>query len=310
MTAPVATYRLQFRSGMNFRRAAELVPYLAALGVSHLYASPIFQATPGSTHGYDVADYGAFDSTLGGMEDFTQLTTALRQHGIKLILDIVPNHMGASPSNGWWRDVLEWGRDSAYADYFDVAWAAPKLLVPALASSYGRALTEGRFSLAYDAETGDCSFKYDALILPLAPPSYAQIIGRLDPADFGALARRFAVAKKEDSAQLKSDLAALTKDRAVRTAIRDAIAAIAADRDAIHTLHENQVWRLVHWRAAREQLTFRRFFEIADLGGVRVERQRGFEGGHRLALSLFAAGAVGGARSGHIPGAGATRRSP
>ena len=308
MTAPVATYRLQFRSGMDFRRAAELVPYLEALGVSHLYASPIFQATPGSTHGYDVTDYGAFDSALGGMEDFAQLTAALRQHGIKLILDIVPNHMGASPSNGWWRDVLEWGRDSAYADYFDVDWAAPKLLVPALASSYGRALTEDRFSLAYDAETGNCSFKYDALLLPLAPPSYAQIIGRLDPAGFGALARRFAAATKEDSAQLKSDLAALTEDPAVRSAITDAIAAIAADRDAIHALHEHQVWRLVHWRAAREQLTFRRFFEIADLVGVRVERQRVFDDVHGIVLALVAARDVDGLRIDHIDGLADPRR--
>jgi len=302
MTAPVATYRLQFRSGMDFGRAAELVAYLKALGVSHLYASPIFQATPGSTHGYDVTDYGALDSALGGAEGFARLAAALRQHGIKLILDIVPNHMGASPDNSWWRHVLEWGRDSAYADYFDIDWAAPKLLVPALASSYGQVLTEGRFSLAFDAETGSCAFKYGELLLPLAPPSYAQIIGRLDPSSFGALARRFAGAAQEDSAQLKSDLATLTEDRAVRLAITDAIAAIAADREAIHALHEHQVWRLVHWRAAREQLTYRRFFEIADLVGVRVERQKVFEDVHGLVLALVAAGDVDGLRIDHVDG--------
>jgi (1->4)-alpha-D-glucan 1-alpha-D-glucosylmutase len=196
MTAPFATYRLQFRSGMDFRRAARLIPYLEALGVSHLYASPIFQATPGSAHGYDVTDYGALDSALGGGQGFADLAATMRQHGIKLILDIVPNHMGASPGNAWWRDVLEWGRSSAYADHFDIDWSAPKLLVPALASSYGQALTQGAFSLAFEAETGGCSFKYGGLLLPLAPPSYAHIIGRLDPTTFGALARRFAVATR------------------------------------------------------------------------------------------------------------------
>src|SRR5262245_22078339 len=138
MKAPLATYRLQFRSNMDFRSAVEIVPYLKKLGISHLYASPIFQAAHGSTHGYEVTDYGAPDSALGGREGFAQLTAALRENGIGLILDIVPNHMGASPDNRWWRDVLEWGRDSAYADYFDIDWSAPKLLVPALASSYGQ----------------------------------------------------------------------------------------------------------------------------------------------------------------------------
>jgi (1->4)-alpha-D-glucan 1-alpha-D-glucosylmutase len=308
MTAPFATYRLQFRSGMDFRRAARLIPYLKALGVSHLYASPIFQATPESTHGYDVTDYRALDDTLGGTEGFADLATTMRQHGIKLILDIVPNHMGASPGNEWWRDVLEWGRSSAYADHFDIDWSARKLLVPALASSYGQALNAGAFSLAFEAETGSCAFKYGGLLLPLAPPSYAHIIGRLDPSTFGALARRFAVATQEDSTQLKSDLAALAEEAAVRSAIIEATEAIAEDREAIHQLHEHQVWRLVHWRAAREQLTYRRFFEIADLVGVRVESQRVFDDVHGLALSLVASGDVHGLRIDHVDGLADPRR--
>jgi (1->4)-alpha-D-glucan 1-alpha-D-glucosylmutase len=216
--------------------------------------------------------------------------------------------MGASPGNKWWRDVLEWGRSSAFADHFDIDWSAPKLLVPALASSYGQALIQGRFSLAFEAETGSCSFKYGTLLLPLTPPSYAQILGRLDPSTFGALARRFAVATQEDSSQLKSDLAALAEDEAVRSAIVEATEAIAQDREAIHALHEHQVWRLVHWRAAREQLTYRRFFEIADLVGVRVERQKVFEDVHGLALSLVASGDVHGLRIDHVDGLADPRR--
>src|SRR5690606_12322286 len=106
----IATYRLQFRNGMTFDRAVEIVPYLKKLGVSHLYASPLFAATKGSTHGYDVIDHNRFDPDLGGEEGFARLSEALRSAGLKLLLDIVPNHMAASLENPWWRSVIERGR--------------------------------------------------------------------------------------------------------------------------------------------------------------------------------------------------------
>src|SRR5262245_50281272 len=122
MTIPTSTYRIQFRNGTTFDHASTLIPYLKGLGISHLYASPIFTATRGSTHGYDVSDANEIDPTLGGRSGFDRLTNLLKDAGIGLILDIVPNHMAASSENRWWRSVLEWGKQSPYARYFDIDW--------------------------------------------------------------------------------------------------------------------------------------------------------------------------------------------
>ena len=120
----VATYRLQFREGTDFAAAAELAPYLKQLGISHFYASPIFAASPGSTHGYDVVDYNRFEADLGGDEGYGRLSDAMTAEDIGIILDFVPNHMGVSAENGWWEDVLACGRESRYASTFDIAWDA------------------------------------------------------------------------------------------------------------------------------------------------------------------------------------------
>jgi (1->4)-alpha-D-glucan 1-alpha-D-glucosylmutase len=302
MIRPRATYRLQFRGGMDFDRAAALVPYLAALGVSHLYASPIFQATPGSTHGYDVADFNAIEPEIGGEAGFERLNRALAEHGLGLILDFVPNHMGASPHNPWWRSVLEWGRDSRYADHFDIDWLAPKLIVPALGKPYGQALADGELGLAFGPADGGLSFTYYELRLPLTPPSYARILVQLEDEPFPDLARRLAVSTPETADELKLELAELATVSHMTQALEKALADILADREALHGLHEAQAWQLAYWRAARETLTYRRFFEIADLVGVRVERPAVFEDAHRLVLRLVADGRVHGLRLDHIDG--------
>lgn len=125
---PAATYRIQFRNGMTFDRVVELVPYFKDLGISHLYASPIFTATSGSTHGYDVTDPNEIDPAIGGREGFDRMAAALKQAGMGLILDIVPNHMSTSLENLWWRDVIEHGSQSRYAHYFDIDWSRPLTL--------------------------------------------------------------------------------------------------------------------------------------------------------------------------------------
>src|SRR5262245_59609167 len=123
MMLPTSTYRVQFREGMTFDRACRLVPYLQALGISHLYASPVFTATRGSTHGYDVTDMNEIDPSIGGRAGFDRLTSALKAAGLGLIIDIVPNHMAASPENAWWRSVLEGGAASPFARHFDIDWS-------------------------------------------------------------------------------------------------------------------------------------------------------------------------------------------
>jgi (1->4)-alpha-D-glucan 1-alpha-D-glucosylmutase len=302
MIVPSATYRLQFRNGMTFDRAAALAPYLSRLGISHVFGSPIFRAEPGSTHGYDVVDNRVIDEALGGPEAFARMITAFQAEGLGFILDFVPNHMSASPYNPFWRDVLEWGQASDCAQFFDIDWTAAKLLVPALGTSYGQALEAGEFGLHFDDRDGGLTFTYYRLKLPLTPTSYAQVLARAEGDDFAEWARRFAVATPETSSELKAELATATHDPRVRQALGQALASVRNDIEALHELHEQQVWRLTHWRAARETLTYRRFFEIADLVGLKVESPRVFDEIHASVGKLIVAGSVNGLRLDHIDG--------
>ena len=194
MTSPTATYRLQFRNGMDFARAAALVPYLRALGVSHLYASPVFTATPGSTHGYDVVDHNELDPALGGAAGFAELAAALRREGIGLLLDIVPNHMGANVYNPWWRSVLEWGQASPYAGHFDIDWRE-QLTLPVLGRPFDEAAAEGDVGLRFDAQLGLLGLASGDALIPLghlADPSavrIAELAGEAGPEDGDRLHR-------------------------------------------------------------------------------------------------------------------------
>ncbi|SER15820.1 maltooligosyl trehalose synthase [Faunimonas pinastri] len=302
MAQPTATYRLQFRGNMDLGEAAGLAPYFRKLGVSHFYASPIFTATPGSTHGYDVSDFNEVEPELGGKPGFDALSEALRAQDIGMILDFVPNHMGASVYNPWWRSVLEWGQASDYADHFDIDWSAPKLVIPVLGQPYGEALSSDMFGLIFDSEEGSISFAYFENRLPLNPTTYARILGRIETEPFPELARRFAIARPESVEPLKTELASLAGNPEHQEQLDRALADTLGDRNALHEIHEAQAWRLTYWRAAREGLTYRRFFEIADLVGVKVERPRVFDDVHRLLLEMIAAGQVQGVRLDHIDG--------
>ena len=252
---PSATYRIQFRNGMTFDRAAALAPYLKDLGISHLYASPIFTATSGSTHGYDITDPNEIDPAIGGREGFDRMVKALRNAQIGLILDIVPNHMATSLENRWWRDVIEQGKNSAWAHYFDIDWTRPVTL-PFLGDTFEAELESGALALKRDPETGKPAFVYYDQAWPLNPQTLAT------------------------GEQLLT----------------------SSDRDAILALHEAQSWRLMSWREAPRQLSWRRFFEITGLIGVRVEDPAVFDDTHRLILELVHSGIVDGLRIDHIDG--------
>ena len=296
-----ATYRLQFREGMDFARAKTLAPYLAGLGVSHLYMSPILRAVPGSTHGYDGASYDEIEPILGGEDGFRDMAEAFQAQNVKLIADFVPNHMGASPFNPWWRDVLEWGADSPRASTFDIDWSAPKLLIPVLGEPYGEALEKGRFGLDFDPADGGINFTAGGMKLPLSPPTYANILSRAGD-DFEDITNHFSIATPETATELKAQLAARTKEAALVETLSTTLRDMAADHEAMHILHEAQVWRLAYWRAARETLTYRRFFEVADLVGVRMEQPSVFEDTHRLMLALAHDGVIDGLRLDHVDG--------
>ena len=159
-----ATYRLQFHRHFTFRDATGLVPYLARLGISHLYASPIMKARSGSTHGYDIIDHNRLNPEIGSEADFQSLIDALHAYGMGLILDFVPNHMGVGGNdNAWWLDVLEWGQDSPFAAYFDINWDASRadlkgrVLLPVLRDQYGVILENGEIALRFDPQEGSFS---------------------------------------------------------------------------------------------------------------------------------------------------------
>ncbi|WP_137391862.1 malto-oligosyltrehalose synthase [Rhodoligotrophos defluvii] len=176
MTSVRATYRLQFRNGFTFRSAADVAPYLRRLGISHVYASPVFTAQSGSTHGYDVTDCNAFDPALGGEEGFRAMRAALEAEGLGLILDIVPNHMAASTQNGWWHDLLRHGEASPYARFFDIDWQRydGRVLLPVLGDSYGTVLGQGGLSVV--SEKGEPEIAYYDKRFPLSP----ETVGNLD----------------------------------------------------------------------------------------------------------------------------------
>ncbi|RST80935.1 malto-oligosyltrehalose synthase, partial [Aquibium carbonis] len=298
MTLPRATYRLQFRNGMTFDWAAELAPYLARLGISHVYASPVFSAPPGSTHGYDVADHGEIDPLLGGRPGFDRMVEAFRAEGLRLILDIVPNHMAADLANPWWRSVVEWGRQSPYAGHFDIDWRE-RLTLPLLGRPYAEALAGGDIRLAFDRARGFIGLALGALVLPLHPASYESVLARFRSPAAGEIAAEAGLADPGDAARFHARLRPLLAEA---DALAEEMEAASADRAFIDRVHGQQAFELIHWKEARRHLGYRRFFEITGLVGVRVEDEAVFDDVHRLVLDLVRDGAVDGLRIDHVDG--------
>jgi (1->4)-alpha-D-glucan 1-alpha-D-glucosylmutase len=316
MTELRATARLQFHRDFPLDRATELVPYLHRLGISHLYASPLLTSRPGSTHGYDIVDHTRIDPELGGEDALRRLVAALRAHGMGLILDIVPNHMGVGGAdNAWWLDVLEWGRASPYAEFFDIDWEPPdatlrgRLLAPFLGVPYGEALAAGDIVLRFDPTDGRFfACAHDAHRFPITPRDYPEILraGGLS----GNLVTPFITAgwgraeARQRAEAGREALCAAWRDRP--EAFQAALAAYRPDtpegRERLHRLLEHQHYRLAWWRAAADEINWRRFFDINGLAGLRAERPEVFEATHAYILRLYAAALIDGVRIDHIDG--------
>lgn len=267
MIEPRATVRLQLHEGYTFEDARSDLGYFGRLGVSHLYLSPVTQARSGSTHGYDVVDHERVSPALGGEEALRRLASDARRAGMGILLDIVPNHMASDPENPWWRDVLENGRKSRRAGWFDIDWDAPslqgKVLAPFLAKPYGDALAAGDIRLVHDTAAG-LFLSVHGTVYPLAPET-------VPPGEPDAAVAAHDPARPDG-------------------------------RDRLHALLERQHYRLAWWRCAAEIINWRRFFEVAGLIGVRVERDDVFEAVHGLVLRLYAEGVVDGLRVDHVDG--------
>ena len=318
-TTPRATARLQFFSGFTMDDAVPIVPYLAGLGISHLYASPLLKARPGSTHCYDIVDHNQINPELGGEPALRRLVAALRAHGMGLLLDIVPNHMGVGGAdNDWWLDVLEWGRTSRHAETFDIDWDPPdaslhgKLLAPFLGSSYGETLANCELVLKCDAATGGLFIEYHEHVFPVSPRG-AAIVLHNEPglkeasAAFGKAARlggRNAgyAALAEAKAMLRTAAQTPEGGAALAAALGRFGAETPEGQRRLHELLERQHYRLVWWRAATDEINWRRFFDINTLAGVRAEVPRVFDATHRYILELYAEGLIDGVRIDHIDG--------
>jgi (1->4)-alpha-D-glucan 1-alpha-D-glucosylmutase len=320
---PIATYRLQLSA--DFDAAAAVVPYLKALGITHLYASPFLKARKGSSHGYDIIDHAQFNPELGGEAGFERLSAALRQHDLGLILDFVPNHVGVHfADNAWWLDVLEWGPASPHAASFDIDWEQLPyrnrggVLVPILGSSYGQALERGEIQLRYDPTEASFSAWYFEHRLPIAPERYGEILRMIvkeagaelsaPGLDILALASRYAGLRRPNRKEAPAFKAELKSISGAAEIIARGLDAYRAGPDrtastlALHHLLERQHYRLGHWRLASSDINYRRFFDINTLAGLRIEDAGTFEAIHRLVKRLITQGKLQGLRLDHIDG--------
>jgi (1->4)-alpha-D-glucan 1-alpha-D-glucosylmutase len=335
---PTCTYRLQFNRRFTFSQARDIVPYLDSLGVSDVYASPYFQASPDSLHGYDITDHNKLNAAIGSREDYDAWVAELNAHSMGQVLDFVPNHVGIADSqNQWWMDVLENGPSSRYAPYFDIDWQPRKfdlrgkVLLPILSDQYGRVLERGELQVRF--EEGTFYLLYGQRRLPIAPGTYRYVLEI-------ALQNLSEYADEDFYAEVQSILTALeylpkrtetnpkriaerirekeiikrrlerrcAEAPQVQQAIEKALAQIngkPGDPRSFDTLDEllnAQSYRVAFWRVAAEEINYRRFFDVNDLAAIRVELPKVFDAVHRLLLDLISAGAVTGLRIDHPDG--------
>jgi (1->4)-alpha-D-glucan 1-alpha-D-glucosylmutase len=329
---PESTYRLQFHKGFTFRDGTEIIPYLAELGITHVYASPYLRAAPGSTHGYDVIDHCRLNPEFGAESDFNDFLHSLAEHRMTHILDTVPNHVGiATNENIWWNDVLEHGPASRYGGYFDIAWQdsprpelRDRVLVPILGQAYAKALEGGQLRLSFDEEKGAFAISYFARTFPINPSSYGQILSRraIDVDEYQSILTEVAnlpsrsdrdpargLQRRRETAIIKRRLAAMVQRNAlVKSAIEFTVRELNGRQgdvhsfDALDDLLSAQCYRLADWHIAPDEINYRRFFDINDLAAMVMEREDVFEETHALTLRLLAEGKVAGLRIDHPDG--------
>jgi (1->4)-alpha-D-glucan 1-alpha-D-glucosylmutase len=339
---PVAMYRLQFNKEFTFLQAADLVPYLASLGISHCYASPYLRARPGSLHGYDIIDHHHLNPEIGSPEAYEHFLAALHQHGMGQILDVVPNHMGIMGSdNAWWLDVLENGQASTYADYFDIDWQPlkdelhGKVLVPVLGDQYGWVLDRGELKLTFDCTKGELSIFYFQHRFPIDPRGYQRILSfgiesleqELGSSDedylelqslisaFGHLPSREEISPEARAERVRDKeihkhrlLALCERSASVSNFIERTVAKLngkpgdSHSFDELHELIKAQAYRLAFWRVAADDINYRRFFDINDLAALCQDKQDVFDQTHQFVFELLREGKIDGLRVDHPDG--------
>lgn len=327
--APSSTYRVQLHREFNFADLESLLPYLRRLGITDCYVSPVFEARPFSMHGYDVTRHDRVSPELGGEVEFARLTQALREADMGLLLDIVPNHMGVGNDSVWWQDVLENGRASQYAEFFDIDWdplktdMRGKLLLPILGDQYGEELENKRIQIVI--EDGVPKVRYYDHSMPLAPLSLPMIFTEDETANltqrFRDLLRELLHIPPNDTAYSSLATQRRKQLKEIKPRIREALlrprnqAAITAalervngkvgdpgSFDRLHEVLETQPYRLAFWRVSAEEINYRRFFDVNDLVGLRMENPEVFAATHGLIRKMLAEGQITGLRVDHCDG--------
>ena len=321
---PRSTYRLQLHENFGFDAAAEIAPYLKKLGITHVYSSPYLQASPHSMHGYDVVDHRRVNEELGGAPAHQRFCQTLSEVGLGQVLDIVPNHMSLGQQNRYWWDVLENGINSRFAGFFDIDWHSSeerlreKVLVPILGDQYGRVLRDGGIQIkregsAFTIEASSQSLPISPTTLPLILSRAADRAGsdtlRFLAASFGRLPsaeewdRWKLNARDRDKRVLHGLLDRLcAEEGATCREIDHVIEEFNQNPDALDELLSHQNYRLSYWKAADQQLGYRRFFDVNTLIGVRMEREYVFEETHSLILKWLREGVLDGVRVDHPDG--------
>src|SRR5271156_4451358 len=328
---PVSTYRMQMHKGFSFADAQTIIGYLKQLGVGDFYSSPIFEARPGSMHGYDLTRHDRLNPELGGEEGFAGFSAELQRQGIGLLLDIVPNHMGVGNDSIWWQDVLENGHASQYSEYFDIDWKPlkaamrNKLLLPILGDQYGAELEARHIQVSI--EDGRPLIHYYDHTMPLAPRTLPILFADLSPADppipeplraqlrqlrdipphetsDDELRERRRAQLAELLPRLREELRSAEMQPIIQHAL-ESINGVEGDPhsfDRLHLLLDAQPYRLASWRTSGEEINYRRFFDVNDLVGLRMENPAVFAETHCLIRSLIASHKVTGLRIDHCDG--------
>jgi (1->4)-alpha-D-glucan 1-alpha-D-glucosylmutase len=338
---PSSFYRLQLHKNFTFQHAMRIIPYLRELGISHCYVSPFLTARPGSPHGYDIIDHSQINPEIGTRGEYEQFVAVLEQHGLAMILDVVPNHMGVGSDNRWWMDVLENGEASEYADFFDINWHPEqedllgRVLLPVLGEHYGKILENSELALHFAADSGSFVIHYYEHRFPVDPSTYPLVLNhaisrledRMGKQHNGYLEFQNLISSFDNlPGRREKDVDMLQRRRRHKEINRRILARLSRENpeirqfieqnvilfngesgrpesfDLLHKLLEQQAYRLAFWRVAADEINYRRFFDINDLAGLRMEKMKVFRATHGLILDLVATGKLDGLRIDHPDG--------
>ncbi len=327
---PASTYRVQMHKDFTFADAQAIAGYLKQLGIGDFYSSPIFEARPGSMHGYDVTRHDRLNPELGGQEGFASFSAELERQGLGLLLDIVPNHMGVGNDSIWWQDVLENGHASRYSEYFDIDWKPlkpalrNKLLLPILGDQYGAELEskhiqvsieDGRPLVHYYDHTMPVAPRTVHLMFPVeagadpTPRWFRELLERIEripphETSEGKLRELRQAELSELLPKLRDALRSVEMQPVIEKALKS-INGLEGDAQSFNRLHlllDSQPYRLASWRTSAEEINYRRFFDVNDLVGLRMENPEVFAATHCLIRELIASHQVTGLRIDHCDG--------